>query len=166
MSIVYRSVDHSDKDSLVTGEYFVTGHRGKFKNKPVWACTYTWGLVRFDSILEFEVAQKLEDSAEEGYVDGLERQIAFVVAPAIEQVNERGQVERLKPITYRADFVYWDVALDCRVIVDVKGRRDKLFDLKWHLLKGEHGMSKEGKPTTFVIWYKDRQEITHGGGWR
>lgn len=45
--------------------------------------------------------------------------------------------------TYRADFVFWDVALKRRRVIDVKGVITPLFRVKQKLMKACHGLEVE-----------------------
>lgn len=157
----YVEVDHTDKDALKPGEYFVVAaKRGKYRNKRVWANMDLWGVTFFPSKLEFTVACELEYQQEEGYIRDLKKQVDYEVAPKLLDVSYDCEMVVHDPIRYRADFEYFDYTFDATVIVDVKGRRDKLFDLKWHLLRGNHGLGK-----VFCLWYADRKELSFGGQW-
>lgn len=163
MSATYRKyvkVDHTDKDILLPGEYFVVSSRGKYRNKRVWANMDLWGVTFFPSKLEFKAACELEYQQQEGYITNLKKQVDYEVTPRLQDVSDDGHLVTHDPIRYRADFEYFDVALGATVVVDVKGRRDKLFDLKWHLLRGNHGVGR-----IFCLWYADRKELSFGGQW-
>lgn len=45
--------------------------------------------------------------------------------------------------TYRADFVFWDVALRRRRVIDVKGVKTPTFRLKQKLMRACHGIEIE-----------------------
>lgn len=45
--------------------------------------------------------------------------------------------------TYRADFVFWDVAMRRRRVVDVKGVQTAAFKIKRKLMKACHGIEVE-----------------------
>lgn len=45
--------------------------------------------------------------------------------------------------TYRADFVFWDVALRRRRVIDVKGVETPVFRLKQKLMRACHGVDIE-----------------------
>lgn len=45
--------------------------------------------------------------------------------------------------TYRADFVFWDVAMRRRRVVDVKGVQTTAFKIKRKLMKACHGIDVE-----------------------
>ncbi len=45
--------------------------------------------------------------------------------------------------TYRADFVFWDIMVHRRRIVDVKGVKTPVFRLKRKLMKACHGVDVE-----------------------
>lgn len=45
--------------------------------------------------------------------------------------------------TYRADFVFWDVAMKRRRVIDVKGVVTPVFRIKQKLMKACHGLEVE-----------------------
>lgn len=96
------------------------------------------GELTFASEKEFRRYMELKTLEESGKISGLELQRDFVIQPGFTTATG----ERIRAITYRADFVYL-AANGITVVEDVKARSRKTgrvistqtFALKWKLLK-------------------------------
>lgn len=85
--------------------------------------------VVFDSKKEMRRGVELVLMERAGVISGLERQKAFELQPGY--VNNKG--EKIRPITYIADFYYYDKGREKWVAEDVKSpatRQDKVYRIK------------------------------------
>lgn len=85
--------------------------------------------VVYDSKKEMRRAGALDMMARIGAITDLERQKAFELQPGY--VNNKGQ--KIRPITYYADFYYFDKERGVWVAEDVKSpatRQDKVYRIK------------------------------------
>ncbi len=102
----------------------------KYQNRKV---TTEDGLV-FDSRAEHRHWNHLLWLQKAGEISDLERQVAFVLAPAVVLGG------RKKPaLRYVADFVYKDKDGN-KVVADVKGASTPVWRIKAHLMKHVHGI--------------------------
>jgi len=85
--------------------------------------------IKFDSKGEAERYQYLLMLQSAGEIKGLTLQPSFILA---ESFRHKGILHRA--IGYRADFNYFDVTLDTKVVEDFKGVETPLFKLKKKLL--------------------------------
>jgi hypothetical protein len=93
--------------------------------------------VRFDSKRELRRWRELELLEAAGAVSQLERQVPYVLAPAVTMTGEK----RKKPaLRYVADFRYFDVETGVFVVEDAKGRDTQVSRIKRHLMKSVHGI--------------------------
>ena len=93
--------------------------------------------LKFDSKKEFEYYLILKDREKRGEIRDLERQVSFTIQEAFTMPTG----EKIKAITYKADFVYLEKKADpeialqyLRKIVDVKGCKTEVYKLKKKLL--------------------------------
>jgi hypothetical protein len=93
--------------------------------------------IKFDSKREAKRWAALQTLDRFGTISQLERQVPYVLAPAVRLHDET----RLKPaIRYVADFRYFDISAGCFVVEDVKGLETDVSRLKRHLMKSVHGI--------------------------
>ena len=97
----------------------------KYKNRK----TVFMGL-KFDSEAEASRYGELVILERMGQICGLERQVAYELAPA---VKFDGETRKKPALRYVADFAYWEG--DRRIIEDVKGVITEAFRIKRHLMK-------------------------------
>ena len=102
----------------------------KYNNKK----TQMHGLM-FDSKAEAARYAQLIILERMGQIRGLERQVAYELAPA---VKFEGASRKTPALRYVADFGYWEG--DKRVIEDVKGIQTPAFKIKRHLMKTVLGL--------------------------
>lgn len=72
-----------------------------------------------------------------GEISQLERQVAFVLAPA---VNLHGEKRKKTALRYVADFRYFHVKTGAFVVEDAKGFESPVSRIKRHLMKSVHGI--------------------------
>jgi hypothetical protein len=82
--------------------------------------------VMFDSIKEGRRYQELKLLQNAGLIFNLELQPFFELQPAF--CTSDGKKERA--ITYKADFMYWDVEQRRYIVEDVKGVRTEVYKIK------------------------------------
>lgn len=104
--------------------------QGKYRNKKCF-----FGGRIYDSKLEAKRAWELELMERGGRIRGLERQKPFVLQEGF--VNNKG--EKVRAITYVADFCYWDVDEDMMVVEDVKGYATEVYKLKKKMFEKRYG---------------------------
>ena len=107
--------------------------------------------ITFDSKEELEYYLLLLDRQEKGEIEGLEIHKPFTLIPSYKL-----GAKTIKPLTYEADFVFYDNELDIERVIDVKGFADdvfklkkKLFDYKFEYVNGLEVM-KYAKSTGWV----------------
>ena len=105
----------------------------------------------FDSKEELEYYLLLLDREKKGEIEDLRIHKSFTLIPSY-----RLGAKIIKPLTYEADFVFFDNELDCERVIDVKGFADdvfklkkKLFDYKYQFINGLEVM-KYAKSTGWV----------------
>ena len=107
------------------------GRGQKYSNKRV---TTDDGLT-FDSRAEYRHWQHLCLLQRAGKIADLQRQVAFVLAPAVKLSG------RTKPaLRYIADFTYTDLETGQRVVADTKGAITDVWRIKRHLMMAVHGI--------------------------
>lgn len=84
----------------------------------------------FDSKKEYEYYLILKDRERRGEISDLERQKTFIIQEAF--VSKTG--EKIRAITYKADFTYYDRTLKDWKVIDVKGMKTEVYKLKKKLL--------------------------------
>ena len=82
--------------------------------------------IKFDSKKESKRYEQLKILKKAGLIKDLELQPTFVLQPAYK--NNKG--EKVRAITYKADFIYFDVHLDKYIVEDVKGYKTDVYKLK------------------------------------
>lgn len=105
----------------------------------------------FDSKEELEYYLLLLDREKKGEIEDLRIHKSFTLIPSY-----RLGAKIIKPLTYEADFVFYDNELDIERVIDVKGFADdvfklkkKLFDYKYQFINGLEVM-KYAKSTGWV----------------
>lgn len=84
----------------------------------------------FDSKKEFEYYLLLKDREKRGEIIDLQRQVPLEIQPGFIMPDGK----KIRPITYLADFVYTDAKTLERKVIDVKGFRTEIYNLKKKLL--------------------------------
>ena len=97
----------------------------KYRNKKVVVDN-----IEFDSHKEARKYTELKMLERAGLIKDLELQKEFVLQPAFRKNNKS-----YRKITYKADFSYFDVALNKIVVVDVKGFKTDVYKLKKKLFE-------------------------------
>ena len=85
--------------------------------------------ITFDSRRELEYYLILKARLKSGEIDDLRRQVSITIQPAF---THNGKT--IRAITYRADFVYIDKKDGLPHIIDVKGMKTDVYQLKKKLL--------------------------------
>ena len=102
--------------------------RSKYKNEPI-----KYDGHKFDSKKEAEYYLILKDREKKGEIRYLKLQYPIEIQPAF---TDR-QGKKIRAITYKADFYFYDCKLKSWRVIDVKGSKDTLtevFKLKKKLL--------------------------------
>lgn len=84
----------------------------------------------FDSKKEGKRYSELKILEKAGVISHLKLQHAFELIPA-----QKGGLRKELPMSYLADFVYFDNEKGIQIIEDVKGVRDKAYIIKRKLMK-------------------------------
>lgn len=108
-----------------------TAKRSKYHNRKVEY--YDPGLketITFDSEKERNYYLILKDRERRGEIIDLNRQVEIEIQPGF--ILPSG--EKIRPITYRADFTYYDNIDSSVHIIDVKGYKTEIYKLKKKLL--------------------------------
>lgn len=95
----------------------------KYKNKKI-----EFNGMKFDSKKEANRYQELLILQHAGQITELEKQVKFELIP-----SQKGGIRTERPMTYIADFVYWEDGV--RVIEDCKGFKTKDYVIKRKLMK-------------------------------
>lgn len=103
----------------------------KYRNKPVVVDG-----VKYDSMREYKRWSALCGYEQAGLITELERQVTYVLAPA---VKLHGEPRKKPALRYVADFRYLDENGQT-VVEDAKGHETKEFRVKRHLMKSVHGI--------------------------
>lgn len=103
----------------------------KYGNKRV-----TIGERVFASMREADRFAVLSQQQAAGLITGLQCQVRFVLAPAV----DLGEKRRKPALRYFADFVYIDVATGEKIVEDAKGMSTPEYRIKRHLMMSEHGL--------------------------
>lgn len=94
------------------------------------------GGITFDSEREKKRWLQLCLLERAGEITGLERQVPFILAPAVDLGEPR-----MKPaMRYTADFVYRKADTNELVVEDAKGARTGEYRMRKHLMKSVHGI--------------------------
>lgn len=101
-------------------KYYRRNTYSKYRNEKV----YLDG-IKFDSNREFQRYIELKTMLNAGLIKDLELQKRFVLQDGYEM-----QGKKIRPITYVADFVYFDIEKNKTVVEDVKGMRTDVYKMK------------------------------------
>jgi len=105
--------------------------KSKYNNeKPEYYDRDLKQLIKFDSIKELEYYLILKDRDKKGEIRHLKRQYSIEIQPAFTDP----QGHKIKAITYKADFYFYDKILKSWRIIDVKGFKTEVYKLKKKLL--------------------------------
>lgn len=94
----------------------------------------------FDSQKEGRRYAELKILLREGKIRGLEMQKEYELVPSYIDPETN---KRVRPVYYRADFVYYDVEKDRTVIEDVKGYRTDAYKIKKKIMASKGLYIKE-----------------------
>lgn len=89
----------------------------------------TWNGQKFDSRREMERYSRLLTLERAGEIEQLERQVVFILAPAV-VIDGR----KRPPLRYVADFTYVERGAKVKTIEDVKGQITEGYRIKRHLM--------------------------------
>ncbi|WP_244785437.1 DUF1064 domain-containing protein [Cupriavidus pauculus] len=89
----------------------------------------TWNGQKFDSRREMERYSRLLTLERAGEIEQLERQVVFILAPAV-VIDGR----KRPPLRYVADFTYVERGAKAKTVEDVKGVVTKEYRIKRHLM--------------------------------
>lgn len=106
----------------------------------------------FDSTKEYNVYLKLLQRVRAGEIIDLHRQVEFILIPTqyetiIKQLKTKSkEIQRVKekPVSYFADYVYFDMKMQKKVVIDVKSeitRKNPYYVLKRKLMLFLHNIS-------------------------
>ena len=101
--------------------------KNKYRNKKTLVDGHA-----FDSKAEASYYVALKHRAKAGEVEAVEMQRPYALT-----------INGMLICTYKADFVFWDVALKRWRVVDVKGVITDVFRIKQKLMKACHGIEVE-----------------------
>lgn len=105
--------------------------KSKYKNKkPEYYDPDLKETIKFDSIKERDYYLILKDRLKRGEIRWLNRQYSIEIQPAF--TDRHGK--KIRAITYKADFYFYDRILKAWRIIDVKGFKTKEYLLKKKLL--------------------------------
>ena len=86
--------------------------------------------IKFDSIKERDYYYLLKDREKRGEIIDLQRQVEITIQPGFTLPSGK----RMRAITYRADFTFYDNTTASARVIDVKGYRTEVYKLKKKLL--------------------------------
>ena len=95
--------------------------------------TETDGIV-FDSRFEAEKYEELKTLERIGLIKDLQRQVRFILLD--EYVNNKG--EKIRPISYIADFCFFDMKKKQKIAMDTKGLETEVFRIKKKLFENKY----------------------------
>lgn len=90
--------------------------------------------IKFDSKKEAKRFQELMILKKSGLIKELELQPVFELQEPY--TNNKG--EKVRAITYKADFIYFDIHLDRYIVEDVKGYKTDVYKLKKKLFEYQY----------------------------
>lgn len=99
-------------------------------NKPEYYDPDLKQLIKFDSNKERDYYLILKDRAKRGEIRHLSRQYEIEIQPAF--TDKQGN--KIRAITYKADFYFYDKILKSWRVIDVKGFKTEVYKLKKKLL--------------------------------
>lgn len=91
--------------------------------------------IRFDSIAESNMYKQLKPLEQAGAIRDLQFQVPFELIP--EFVNANGKKQ--KPVTYIADFVFFDTEKNRTRVLDCKGYRTDMYKMKKKIFDWRYG---------------------------
>ena len=103
----------------------------KYRNQP-----FQIGAEKYSSQREAKRHQELLLLQRAGKIDGLTREVPFVLA---ERVKIEGESRARPAVRYVADFIY-STAAGAHVVEDAKGMQTPVYRLKKHLMATVHGI--------------------------
>ena len=126
----------------------------KFKNKKIDTPEG-----KFDSKFEWEYWLELKEREARGEISNLQRQVPFELIPKQTEWVEKQlktktkmvEVFREHPVTYLADFVYWENGV--RIIADTKGAKTADYIIKRKLMR------LQGHPITEIFWKRKKKKL-------
>lgn len=98
----------------------VKSKQNKYHNKKTYYNSY-----KFDSIKERNYYIYLNELEDKGKIKDLQLQVKFELQPSFKLNGET-----IRAINYIADFVYVDLDINKKMVIDVKGYRTKEYALK------------------------------------
>lgn len=105
-------------------------NQSKYKNeKPTYYDPELKETLKFDSNKELEYYFIFKDKQKRGEITDLERQVSIEIQPSF--ITPSG--EKIRAITYIADFTYYDRG-GFKHYIDVKGFKTEVYKLKYKLL--------------------------------
>lgn len=90
--------------------------------------------VDFDSKFEAQKWQELKMLEHTGIIKDLQRQVRFILLEGY--TNNKG--EKIRPISYIADFVYTDIKKKQKIVMDTKGLETEVFRIKKKLFENRY----------------------------
>lgn len=105
--------------------------RSKYRNEKIVVDN-----IKFDSNREGQRYLDLKMLERAGEIKDLRLQYKFILQDGY--VGPTGK--KIRPITYVADFVYYDIKKGCMVVEDVKGMRTDVYKLKKKLFEFRYGI--------------------------
>lgn len=122
-------------------EAFIKGRSGstdkslkkpsKYHNRKVdYRDPKTGETITFDSEKERDYYLLLKDRERRGEIRDIQRQVSITIQPSFELPSG----EKIRAITYKADFAYLDLEDGNTHIIDVKGYKTEIYKLKKKLL--------------------------------
>lgn len=100
----------------------------KYKNKKVLV-----NGIEFDSQKEATRYWELWLMEQNGYIKDLKTQVKYVLIP-----TQKGETRTERPVSYIADFVYYDNEKKKEIVEDTKGYKTKEYIIKRKLMKYIH----------------------------
>lgn len=92
--------------------------------------------IKFDSNREGQRYLDLKLLERAGEIKDLRMQYRFVLQDGY--TNPTGK--KIRPITYVADFVYWDIRKGCMIVEDAKGMLTDVYKIKKKLFEFRYGI--------------------------
>lgn len=108
------------------------GRKSKYGNKP-----QKIGGEKYRSKREAKRHRDLLALQRAGLVAGLNREVAYVLAPSVRYSDKARATPALR---YVADFVYTDTRTGRLIVEDCKGCRTQAYRVKRHLMLAVHGI--------------------------
>lgn len=105
--------------------YYRGNNKPKYNNKKV-----EYNGIKFDSKKELNFYLELLEREKRGEVKDIQLQKTFVLQPSF-----KFNGKTIRAITYRADFVYYDLIENKERIVDVKGFRTETYKIKKKIMQ-------------------------------